>query len=180
MTGTIQTISVKQAAELDGAAIDLIDVRTPGEYNGVHATPARLAPLDRLDPKAIAASRKGAADTPIYLICRTDRRSRAAAEQFVAAGITNVVVVEGGTNAWVAAGLPVVRGRGVIGLDRQVRIVAGLLVLTGVGLAIFVHPWFIGLSAFIGAGLAFAGITDKCPMTGMLARMPWNQGGQPG
>jgi hypothetical protein len=69
----------------------------------------------------------------------------------------------------------VVRGQKAISLERQVRIVAGLLVLVGAVLAIAVHPYFAGLSAFIGAGLIFAGITDTCGMAMVLAKMPWNQ-----
>ena len=86
-----------------------------------------------------------------------------------------MVNVEGGTLACVEAGLPVVRGKKAISLERQVRIAAGSLVLLGVLLGWFVHPAFIGLSAFVGAGLVFAGITDTCGMGMMLARMPWNQ-----
>lgn len=82
--------------------------------------------------------------------------------------------VEGGTQACIEAGLSVVRGKKAISLERQVRIAAGSLVLLGVGLS-FVHPYFIGLSAFIGAGLVFAGITDTCGMGMMLAKMPWNK-----
>ena len=76
--------------------------------------------------------------------------------------------------ACVEAGLPVVRGKKAISLERQVRIAAGSLVLLGAVLY-FVHPAFIGLSAFVGAGLVFAGITDTCGMGMILARMPWNQ-----
>jgi hypothetical protein len=64
---------------------------------------------------------------------------------------------------------------GVISLERQVRIAAGSLVLTGVLLAYFVHPGFIALSAFVGAGLVFAGVTDWCGMGLLLAKLPWNQ-----
>jgi hypothetical protein len=85
-----------------------------------------------------------------------------------------VVNIEGGTLACVEAGLPVVRGKKAISLERQVRIAAGSLVLLGAALS-FVHLAFIGLSAFVGAGLVFAGITDTCGMGMMLARMPWNQ-----
>jgi hypothetical protein len=83
--------------------------------------------------------------------------------------------VEGGTLACVEAGIPVVRRRKAISLERQVRIVAGLLVFLGAILGGFVHPAFIGLSAFVGAGLVFAGITDTCGMGMILPRMPWNQ-----
>jgi rhodanese-related sulfurtransferase len=83
--------------------------------------------------------------------------------------------VTGGTVAWEQAGLPVKRGKKAISLERQVRIAAGFLTLLGAVLGFFVHPYFIGLSAFIGAGLMFAGITDTCGMGMMLAKMPWNQ-----
>ena len=83
-------------------------------------------------------------------------------------------VVEGGTKAWAAAGLPVTCGKGVISVERQVRIAAGLLLLTGAALAWFIHPAYVAISAFVGAGLTFAGITDWCGMGLLLARMPWN------
>ena len=63
----------------------------------------------------------------------------------------------------------------MISLERQVRIAAGLLVLIGLLFAHFVNHWFIGLSAFVGAGLVFAGITDFCGMGLLLAKLPWNQ-----
>jgi len=96
-------------------------------------------------------------------------------ERFQAAGFNNVVNIEGGTLACVEAGLSVVRGKKSISLERQVRIAAGLLVLSGAVLGWLVHPAFIGLSAFVGAGLVFAGVTDTCGMGLMLARMPWNR-----
>ena len=63
----------------------------------------------------------------------------------------------------------------MISLERQVRIAAGSLVCLGVLLAWLVHPAFIGLSAFVGAGLIFAGVTDTCGLALLLARMPWNR-----
>ena len=85
------------------------------------------------------------------------------------------VNVEGGTLAWEQAGLPVVRGKKAMSLERQVRIAAGSLVVLGTALGAFVHPGFLGLSAFVGAGLVFAGVTDTCGMGMVLARMPWNR-----
>ena len=152
-------------------SLALIDVRMPTEYREIHAEGAMLAPLDALDPKALAQ----ALPRPIYLICRSGQRATKAAEQFVSAGISDVVVVEGGTAAWEKAGLPVVRGKKAVSLERQVRIAAGTLVLTGVGLGWGVHPYFFGLSAFIGAGLVFAGVTDWCGMGMLISKMPWNR-----
>lgn len=155
-----------------GAVVDLIDVRTPVEFREVHAAPARNIPLDQLDPAALAAAHRNG--EPLYVICRSGNRGRQACEQLAAAGL-NVVNVAGGTLAWEQAGLPVVRGKKAISLERQVRIAAGFLVLVGSGLALLVHPYWAALSAFVGAGLMFAGITDACGMALVLARMPWNQ-----
>ena len=87
-----------------------------------------------------------------------------------------MVNVEGGTAAWQAAGLPVVEGKKTMSLERQVRIAAGSLIVTGVAIGHFVHPGGYGLSAFVGAGLVFAGITDTCGMGMLIAKMPWNRG----
>lgn len=173
---TIPMIPPRQLADLckEDHKIDLIDVRTPVEYREVHIEIARNVPLDQLDPAALMQARNGPAHEPLYLICRSGSRGQQACEKFLKAGFSNVVNVEGGTMACVEAGLPVVRGKKAISLERQVRIAAGSLVLLGAALA-FVHPGFIGLSAFVGAGLLFAGITDTCGMGMILARMPWNQ-----
>ena len=173
---SITTISPRQLhdAVQAGQSVELIDVRTPVEYCEVHVSFARNVPLDQLDVAKIAAGRSGAGQ-PLYVICRSGSRGQQACEKFVKAGFSNVVNVEGGTMACVEAGLPVTRSKKAISLERQVRIAAGLLVLLGAALGWFVHPAFIGLSAFVGAGLVFAGITDTCGMGLILARMPWNQ-----
>ena len=159
----------------DGKTVDLIDVRTPIEFSEVHIDGAKLMPLDQFDAKPFVAEQAGRNGTPLYVICRSGSRSAKASEQLRDAGIDNVYSVEGGTSAWESAGLPVVRNRSVVSLERQVRIVAGLLVLTGVTLGWFVHPAFYGLAAFIGAGLTFAGLTNTCGMGMILAKMPWNR-----
>ena len=153
----------------------VLDVRTPVEFAEVHVAQARNIPLDRIDPSGMLAAAEVSSDRPLYLLCRSGARASKAAEKFARSGFNHVVVVEGGTMAWVEAGLPAERGTvKVISLERQVRIAAGLLVLTGVLLAVFVHPYFIALSAFVGAGLIFAGITDFCGMGLLLAKLPWN------
>lgn len=153
---------------------DLIDVRTPAEFREIHAEGARNIPMERLNPIELVASRQGSSE-PIYLLCRSGSRAKQVAEKLLDVGFINAVVVEGGTLAWEQAGLPVARGKKTISLERQVRITAGSLVLLGAALALFIHPYFIGLSAFVGGGLLFAGITDWCGMAMLLARMPWNQ-----
>ena len=173
----ITTISPQELAarQQRGDVCELIDVRTPVEFREVHVSFARNVPLDRLNPQALMNARNGVSDQPLYVICRSGNRANQACERIVAAGFTNIVNVAGGTLAWEQAGLPVTRGKKAISLERQVRIAAGLLVLTGAALGYFVDLNWIGLSAFVGAGLAFAGITDTCGMGMLLARMPWNK-----
>jgi rhodanese-related sulfurtransferase len=177
----VATISPAQLLDLRrrGETVNLIDVRTPAEYGEVHVDFARNVPLDRLDPARIAADHGGRSE-PIYFVCRSGGRSKTACEKMIAAGINDVVSVDGGTTACDAAGLPVVRGKKAMSLERQVRIAAGALVAIGAALAAFgPDPLWqsigAGLAGFVGCGLVFAGITDTCGMAMLISRMPWNQ-----
>ena len=171
----MQTIDVVKLAEKrKQGELDLIDVRMPTEFRTVHAECARSMPLDALNPQAVMAARNGSAEQPLYVICRSGNRSSQACQKFIDAGYNNVVNVEGGTLAWEKAGLPVVRGKKSLPLIQQVQLTAGFVTVLGVALS-WVHPYFIGLSAFVGAGLMFAGLTGMCPLASFIARMPWNQ-----
>lgn len=172
------TISAQQLHDIvqSGADVELIDVRTPFEFQEVHVSFARNVPLEQLGSAAPAAGRSSAAE-PLYVICQSGARGKQACEKLLAAGYANVVNVEGGTTAWVEAKLPVLRGQKAISLERQVRIAAGSIGLIGALLGYFAHPYWIALPALVGAGLIFAGITDACGMGMLLARMPWNQVG---
>jgi len=167
----ISPFALQQRLAVQPAAA-IIDVRTPVEFDEVHAPLAQNVPLDALKPESLALPK----DAPVYLLCRSGQRATKAAEKLSQAGFLHPVVVTGGTLAWVAAGLPVNRSATpVMSLERQVRIAAGALGLTGVLLAWWVDSRFIWLSGFVGAGLIFAGITDFCGMGLLLAKMPWNQ-----
>ena len=181
-TSPIQTLPVEACRRLieSGKSLQIIDVRTPAEFGRVHAAGARLMPLDKLDPAALAAGRSDG-DEPLYVICQSGGRAAKACEQLQRAGLTNIYSIQGGTAAWEQIGLPVERGStNVISLERQVRIGAGALVLLGVVLAVMVHRAFLAIPAFVGAGLMFAGITDYCGMALLLGRMPWNRSGSAG
>jgi rhodanese-related sulfurtransferase len=174
-TTTYKTVTCRELGELARAeTIDLVDVRTPVEFREVHSVHARNVPLDSLNPDKVMNERADS-DAPLYVICHSGNRSGKACEAFVAAGFTNVVNVDGGTSAWDEAGLPVARGKKAVSLERQVRIAAGFLVFAGTILGIFHHEYWLGIPAFVGAGLAFAGITDTCAMGMLVAKMPWNQ-----
>jgi rhodanese-related sulfurtransferase len=175
----VATISPSSLADLRrrGEKVTLIDVRTPAEFGEVHVDFAHNMPLDRIDPQEIASL---AGTSPVYFVCKSGTRSQKACEKMLAAGLKDVISVEGGTAACEAAGVPVVRGRKVMSLERQVRIAAGGLVAIGAALAAFgPDPLWqrigLGLAGFIGCGLVFAGITDTCGMAMLIAKMPWNQ-----
>lgn len=158
-----------------GKHIDLIDVRTPIEYRALHVTVARNVPLDRLNPSAIRESGSNSSD-PLYVVCRTGGRSRQACEKLLAAGVTNIVNVEGGTVACESAGVPVVRGKSAIPLNCQVQIITGVTVVAGTIAALATaNLYWLSLPMVMGAGLVFSGLTNTCAMGTMLARMPWNQ-----
>jgi len=163
--------------------IRIIDVRTPAEFGNIHVRNAENIPLDHLDTASLASN--PGKDGFLYFICQSGGRSKKACDVMSTTGFNRVVNIEGGTAACETAGLPMVRGRKAISLERQVRIAAGLLVVSGVLLALFggtTEFKFAGLclAGFIGAGLVFAGITDTCGMGMIIAKMPWNQSNSSG
>lgn len=152
--------------------IRLIDVRTPAEYESAHIAGAYNVPLDALPEhsREIAEERS----TDFVLVCQSGARARRAEEALRAAGMANLHVLEGGMNGWLAAQQPARMGPRRMSLERQVRIVAGVLSALGATLALFVNPWFAAVPMFVGSGLVFAGITDTCAMGMMLTRLPYN------
>lgn len=166
----IKTISPAEAHRLIDAGASLIDIRSPDEHARERIAGALNVPLDRLSPAA-------APGDVLIFHCRSGMRTAQAAETLAAtASGRDCYIVEGGISAWGNAGLPVEKIRGApIEMQRQVMIAAGLLVLIGSLLSIFVAQFWIGLAIFVGAGLGFAGITGFCGMARLLALMPWNR-----
>jgi rhodanese-related sulfurtransferase len=174
----MQTISPRELYERRqrGETAPLLDVRSPAEHAEVHVPGVHLVPLHQLDGDKLQGVDGFAREQPLYILCHSGQRAMKAAEALQGAGWLHCTVVEGGTQGWADAGLPVERGAArVISIERQVRMAAGAIVLTGVLLSQLVHPLFVWLSAFVGAGLIFAGLTDWCGMGLLLARAPWNQ-----
>ena len=150
----------------------LIDVREYAEFAGGRVRQAKSLPLDELEKRLSELDRI----RPIYVMCRTGRRSAEAQKKLKALGFADVTNVAGGFEAWKKENLPFELDENAPwALERQVRFAAGLLVLTGVLLSVFVHPYFVWLSGFVGAGLVFAAATDTCAMGMPLAKMPWNK-----
>lgn len=167
---TIQTITPQKAAELmkDGGV--LIDIRAGDEFAREHIPGASHRPLDGGQQSLPANAR--------YAIfhCRSGMRTAANAGRLAEGTPCEAFILEGGIDAWKKAGLPVEKdAKQPLELMRQVQITAGALVLVGVGLGFAIHPGFFGLSAFVGAGLSFAGISGWCGMAHLLRIMPWNR-----
>jgi rhodanese-related sulfurtransferase len=172
----VKSITCPQLHELSRRQhVELIDVRTPEEFRDAHAAIARNVPIDMLDPQRFTQGRGGTADETLYFICQGGGRSSRACAALMAAGLTNVVNVEGGTSAWEAAGLPVARGKQPISIERQIKIVHGSLILLGCVLGRLVHPYWYGLAALIGLGQIATGLTDLCGTRACLRKMPWNR-----
>lgn len=172
LVNCISATQFKQLLE-SGKRLDVIDVRTPAEYQSVHVTIARNTPLDRLDPAAIQAARNGTSHEPLYVVCRSGARGRQACERFIAAGYSNVINVEGGTTACEFAGIDVVKGKWSMPINCQVQVIVGTLVIAGSALS-YLNPLWACLPGVMGAGLLFSGLTDSCVMGMFLSRMPWN------
>ncbi|MBX3242836.1 MAG: rhodanese-like domain-containing protein [Acidobacteria bacterium] len=150
----------------------LIDVREFPEYSAGRVPGARLIPLGEIEKRHIEIDH----NQTVYVICRSGKRGGEAQKRLKALGFPNVINVVGGTEAWKAAGLSVEKDQNAVwDLERQVRFTAGIIVLTGVLLAVFVNWYFIVISGFVGAGLVFAAVTNTCAMGMLLARMPWNK-----
>jgi len=151
----------------------LVDVREDYEHAEERIDRAVLHALSRFDADAL---REMAGDRRIVFHCRTGTRSSEAAERFARRGDA-VFHLEGGLEGWKATGRPVVKAAGgpPLPIMRQVQIAAGALVTLGVVLGVVVSPWLLGISAFVGCGLVFAGISGWCGMAKMLAVMPWNR-----
>jgi len=169
----MKNLTVEQSHQVRQAnsSIPLIDVRTPAEYGSLHAESASNHPIESFDLNTFPYAK----DQEVHLICQSGGRSMKVCQKLESAGFEKVVNVEGGTSAWNGAGLPVITGKNAISLERQVRIAAGSLVVIGAAVGHFVHPGGFALSAFVGAGLVFAGVTDTCGMGMLIARMPWNR-----
>ena len=159
-------------ARLQAGEIRLIDIREPSEYAEVSIAGARLIPLAALPKHPLKALEE--AEKPVVFTCHSGNRTTNASAMLEKLAPGQVWQMEGGLSGWEQAGLPVERTSGQpLPLFRQIQIAAGLLILLGVVGSAFWHPMFL-LTAFVGAGLVFAGITGFCGLGILLSKMPWN------
>lgn len=148
-----------------------MDVRSAGEYASGHIPGAVNIPMEEIEARLddLGANEK------VILVCQSGKRAGMACA-LIEEARTGVSTLEGGMAAWVQAGLPLVSCSGTRwSLERQVRLVAGLLAFSGAVLASLIHPGWIILSGFVGLGLTFAGLSNLCPMASLLGKLPWNR-----
>ncbi|MFE6855101.1 rhodanese-like domain-containing protein [Streptomyces sp. NPDC057674] len=160
----------------EGRAPRLLDVRTPGEFRTVHIPGSYNVPLDTL--REHRAELLAHLDEDVVLVCRSGARAAQAEQALAGAGLPNLRVLDGGVNAWEAAGAPVNRGPERWDMERQVRLVAGSVVLA-TGLVGVLVPGVHLIGTAIGAGLTYAALSNSCMMGVLLSRLPYNRGPRP-
>lgn len=170
----IEMVTPRNALEAvrSNPQVKLLDVRSALEFIQTHIKDSTNVPIDMLSAKIDDLSRT---NESYIVLCRTGNRSPMAADMLMQAGIHGVKVMEGGMTRWQKEGLPVIKGEGGVSLERQVRLIAGSLVLSGIILSWFAHWAFIFIPVFVSCGLIFSGITDNCLMGMLLMKLPYNK-----
>jgi rhodanese-related sulfurtransferase len=164
--------------------VTVLDVRTPAEFETVHIRGSYNVPLNLLDQHAEQLAAR--LDRHVVLVCQSGPRAAQARQRLAAVGADRVHVLDGGITAYARSGGDggggdgeadgsLVRGRARWSLERQVRLVAGTLVLAGL-VAGLRAPRARLLSAGIGAGLTVSALTDTCTMARVLSALPYNRG----
>ncbi len=172
MTALAKLASSDVAAKLGAGDIRLIDIRDADEFAREHIEGAVSLPLSTWGTEG--PNFEG--DLPTVFMCRSGMRTGSNCERLALRAANDAYLLEGGLDAWKKQGLAtVINVKAPIEIIRQVHITAGSLILTGAVLAKLVHPGFLGLSAFVGAGLLFAGVSGFCGMAHLLRAMPWNK-----
>ncbi len=173
MTATLTPLSPEEVkARLDAGRAVLVDIREPDEFARSHVPGARSHPLSGWEAAHLTVD----PDADVVFTCRSGMRTAGACDRLAARVTGDAYVLSGGLDGWTKAGLPVATdAKAPLEIMRQVQIAAGSLVLLGVVLGFAVAPAFFGLSAFVGAGLTFAGATGFCGMARLLTMAPWNR-----
>lgn len=169
----IRAITPKEACELLNSGEQdyvLLDVRTAGEFAALHAKEAINMPLHTISENTLDTL-KG---KKVICLCQKGSRGEQAAKTLSQNGFNDVCNILGGTEAWENAGLPVLRGKSSVSIERQVRIAAGALVTFGAVCGYFITPYAYWISLLVGCGLIFSGVTNTCAMASILVRCPCN------
>jgi rhodanese-related sulfurtransferase len=176
---SIKNISVSElhAMTLQGKELVIIDVRTRAEFDRGHIPTA----LNLHDAHLRSHLHDLPATTTVAIVCQSGGRSQLACEGLRREfnGLSNV---DGGTAAWIRAGLPIEKESNNLQqtseskLRRQTHLVAGTMLITALSMGLRGHPAWFYLACLPAFGLMFDAITGICPMTLILKKAPWNSG----
>jgi glyoxylase-like metal-dependent hydrolase (beta-lactamase superfamily II)/rhodanese-related sulfurtransferase len=150
----------------------ILDVRSALEFSQMHIEPSVNIPIDMLSAKI---NELGQSKQNYLVLCHSGNRAAMAADMLMQSGIHTVKVMEGGIARWQHEKLPVIKGEGGISLERQVRLIAGSVILLGIIMSWLLHWAFIFVSVFVCCGLVYAGLTDNCLMGELLMKLPYNK-----
>lgn len=150
----------------------VLDVRTGGEFATAHIPGSYNVPLDTLGEHVRDLAD---VDHPVVLVCQTGGRATQAHEKLTAAGKSTLHILEGGINSWQSAGGDIVRGDTERwAMDRQVRLVAGSLVVAGIAVSTVV-PGAKWIAGAVGSGLTYSALSNTCAMAAVLSKLPYNR-----
>ncbi|OBG57392.1 MULTISPECIES: rhodanese-like domain-containing protein [unclassified Mycobacterium] len=173
-TDPITSIELRRLIESPKAPW-VVDVRTPAEFETAHIAGSLNVPLDVLDQHGEEIARRLGQEDDVVLVCRSGQRSTQAQTLLRNAGLTSGRVLEKGITDWEGQGFEVNRGAQRWELERQVRLVAGSVVLTSV-LGSVAVPRLKWVAALIGGGLTYAALSNTCAMATALSKLPYNRG----
>lgn len=151
----------------------LLDVRTPAEFETAHIPGSYNVPLDLLREHRDEICKH--LDDEVVLVCRSGQRAAQAEESLRQAGLPNVHILEGGIVDWESKGFAVNKGKAKWDLERQVRLVAGSIVLSSI-LGSLAAPKLKWVAGAVGGGLTFAALSNTCAMGMLLSKLPYNRG----
>ena len=145
----------------------ILDVRSEAEYkkSRLSGIASDNVPLHEV-PDVADTIVNHCRTMPTYVLCKAGKRAQFAAMDIEAAGAENVIVVDGGTLALEAMGIEFTPD--VISIERQYYILLGGIIVLGLLL-----DWEI-LALLAAIALLARGITGKCGLIKVLAKMPWN------
>jgi glyoxylase-like metal-dependent hydrolase (beta-lactamase superfamily II)/rhodanese-related sulfurtransferase len=174
-----QAVSIEMISPTDSFSLlkkdpqaKILDVRSAMEFSQAHIENSINIPIDMISAKIGELSQS---KQNYLVLCHSGTRAAMAADMLMQSGIHTAKVIEGGIARWQKEKLAVIKGQGGVSLERQVRVIAGSLVLLGIILAWLLHWAFIFIPAFVSCGLIFAGITDNCLMGTLLMKLPYNK-----
>lgn len=158
---------------LDAGEALLVDVREPAEHAAERIPQAELRPSSTFDPAAIERDGR-----KLVVHCASGMRAAGVCDKLLGCGCDDVYLFRGGVAEWRAAGFPVeeTAGRAHLSVLRQTQLTVGVMVFLGTVLGAAVSPWFLLLPGMMGCGLMFAGLSGRCPLADVIARLPYNRG----